>query len=104
MSLKLLLDNPEARIDPNALRGHLETSLLEHLVSLDQLEPRGDNCTKVCTLFSLSLSFSHLPSLPLSLLCCQNLFRIRKCKNHAAAVYRSLISRNISKIGFSGVD
>ena len=71
VSLKLLLENKEARIDPNALRGHLETSLLEQLVTLNQLEPRGDNCTKVapshphtCTLtlinsLSLSLSLSR---------------------------------------------
>jgi galactosylgalactosylxylosylprotein 3-beta-glucuronosyltransferase 3 len=47
VNLQLLLDHPEATIDQNAPRGHLETSLLESLVTLDQLEPRGDDCTKV---------------------------------------------------------
>ena len=47
VNLQLLLDHPEARIDPNAPRGHLETSLLENLVTQDQLEPLGDDCTKV---------------------------------------------------------
>ena len=47
ISLRLLLDNPDARIDPNAHRGYLETSILEELVTLDELEPRPDNCSKV---------------------------------------------------------
>ena len=48
VTLELLLDHPDAQIDLEARRGYLETSLLEQLVTLDQLEPRGDNCTKVC--------------------------------------------------------
>ena len=47
VNLQLLLDHPDAWIDPHAQRGYLETSLLEHMVTIDQLEPRGDNCTKV---------------------------------------------------------
>ena len=56
VNLQLLLDHPEATIDQNAPRGHLETSLLENLVTLDQLEPRGDDCTKVYTIY-------HTPTL-----------------------------------------
>ncbi|XP_053575927.1 galactosylgalactosylxylosylprotein 3-beta-glucuronosyltransferase 3 [Bombina bombina] len=47
VSLKLLLSNPKARFDPNAERGFLESSLLGQLVTVDELEPKADNCTKV---------------------------------------------------------
>uniref|UniRef100_Q0VA80 Galactosylgalactosylxylosylprotein 3-beta-glucuronosyltransferase n=1 Tax=Xenopus tropicalis TaxID=8364 RepID=Q0VA80_XENTR len=47
VSLSLLLSHPEARFDPNAERGFLESSLLGQLVSIGDLEPRADNCTKV---------------------------------------------------------
>lgn len=47
MSLRLLLAHPEARIDPSAARGYLESSLLETLVSMEDLEPRAEDCSKV---------------------------------------------------------
>ena len=47
IGLELLLSKPEASIDFNAKRGHLEESILMHLVTVDDLEPRADNCTKV---------------------------------------------------------
>ena len=47
MSLQLLLSHPEARIDPGAARGYLESSLLEKLVSMEDLEPRAEDCSKV---------------------------------------------------------
>ncbi|KYO30360.1 galactosylgalactosylxylosylprotein 3-beta-glucuronosyltransferase 3 [Alligator mississippiensis] len=47
VALPLLLATPRARFDPRAERGFLESSLLSALVSLDQLEPKADNCTKV---------------------------------------------------------
>lgn len=47
VSLSLLLMHPEARFDPNAERGFLESSLLGQLVSMEELEPRADNCTKI---------------------------------------------------------
>ncbi|KAM4721973.1 galactosylgalactosylxylosylprotein 3-beta-glucuronosyltransferase 3 [Rhinophrynus dorsalis] len=47
VSLSLLLSHPEARFDPNAERGFLESSLLGQLVSVAELEARADNCTKV---------------------------------------------------------
>ena len=59
VNLQLLLDHPDAWIDPHAQRGYLETSLLEHMVTIDQLEPRGDNCTKVMFV-GLPLSHAHV--------------------------------------------
>ncbi|MEE6525755.1 hypothetical protein FKM82_025982 [Ascaphus truei] len=47
VSLALLLTNHEARFDPAAERGFLESSLLGELVSLGELEPRAENCTKI---------------------------------------------------------
>ena len=49
ISLKELLTHSDAHIDPYARRGYLESSILEQLVTLDQLEPKGDNCKKVTT-------------------------------------------------------
>ena len=63
VNLQLLLSNPGAKIDPDAQRGYLETSLLEKLVTLDQLEPKGEDCTKVLPSFSPS-HFSSLPPSP----------------------------------------
>ena len=47
VNLDLLLSHPEARIDLNAARGYLESSLLEGLVTMDELEPKGEDCFKV---------------------------------------------------------
>ncbi|XP_060545513.1 galactosylgalactosylxylosylprotein 3-beta-glucuronosyltransferase 3 [Pantherophis guttatus] len=47
VALSLLLANPEARFDLLAERGYLESSLLQSLVSMEELEPKADNCTKV---------------------------------------------------------
>ncbi|XP_043375490.1 galactosylgalactosylxylosylprotein 3-beta-glucuronosyltransferase 3 isoform X2 [Dermochelys coriacea] len=47
IALQLLLANREARFDLLAERGYLESSLLQSLVSIEELEPRADNCTKV---------------------------------------------------------
>ncbi|KAG8437913.1 hypothetical protein GDO86_008563 [Hymenochirus boettgeri] len=47
VSLSLLLSHPQVQFDPNAERGFLESSLLEHLVSVGELEPRASNCTKI---------------------------------------------------------
>ncbi|XP_003230178.1 galactosylgalactosylxylosylprotein 3-beta-glucuronosyltransferase 3 [Anolis carolinensis] len=47
VALQLLLANPEARFDLLAERGYLESSLLQSLVSIEELEPKADNCTKV---------------------------------------------------------
>ncbi|XP_064359317.1 galactosylgalactosylxylosylprotein 3-beta-glucuronosyltransferase 3 isoform X2 [Dromaius novaehollandiae] len=47
VALRLLLARPGARFDPRAERGYLESSLLQGLVSREQLEPKADNCTRV---------------------------------------------------------
>lgn len=47
VSLKLLLANPDACFDGEAPMGFLESSLLKGLVTLDELEPKADDCSKV---------------------------------------------------------
>ncbi|KAM9301943.1 galactosylgalactosylxylosylprotein 3-beta-glucuronosyltransferase 3 [Gastrophryne carolinensis] len=47
VSLSLLLSHPKACFDPDAERGFLESSLLGQLVTLNDLEAKADNCTKV---------------------------------------------------------
>lgn len=47
VSLKLVLANPDACFDGNAPMGFLESSFLQGLVTIDELEPKADNCTKV---------------------------------------------------------
>ncbi|XP_063774122.1 galactosylgalactosylxylosylprotein 3-beta-glucuronosyltransferase 3 isoform X2 [Pseudophryne corroboree] len=47
VSLSLLLTHPKACFDPDAERGFLESSLLGQLVTVSELEPRADNCTKI---------------------------------------------------------
>ncbi|XP_069326219.1 galactosylgalactosylxylosylprotein 3-beta-glucuronosyltransferase 3 isoform X1 [Eulemur rufifrons] len=47
VSLPLLLAKPNAQFDATAPRGHLESSLLSHLVDPKDLEPRAANCTRV---------------------------------------------------------
>lgn len=47
VSLPLLLAKPSAQFDATAPRGHLESSLLSHLVDPKDLEPRAANCTRV---------------------------------------------------------
>lgn len=47
VSLKLVLTNPEARFDGEAPMGFLESSFLQGLVTMDELEPKADNCSKV---------------------------------------------------------
>lgn len=47
VSLKLVLANPDACFDGQAPMGFLESSFLQGLVTMDELEPKADNCTKV---------------------------------------------------------
>ncbi|XP_056298309.1 galactosylgalactosylxylosylprotein 3-beta-glucuronosyltransferase 3 isoform X4 [Pseudoliparis swirei] len=47
LSLKLVLANPEACFDGDAPMGFLESSFLQGLVTMDELEPKADNCSKV---------------------------------------------------------
>ncbi|XP_005988878.1 galactosylgalactosylxylosylprotein 3-beta-glucuronosyltransferase 3 [Latimeria chalumnae] len=47
IQLQVLLANQAARFDLLAERGYLESSLLQSLVSIEELEPKADNCTKI---------------------------------------------------------
>lgn len=47
VNLTLLLQHPKVEFDIDAKRGYQESSLLHHLVTLDTLQPKADNCTKV---------------------------------------------------------
>lgn len=47
VSLKLVLANPDACFDREAPIGFLESSFLKGLVTMDELEPKADNCSKV---------------------------------------------------------
>lgn len=47
VNLNLLLRNPDTKFSINVQRGYQESELLHKLVTLDQLEPKAANCTKV---------------------------------------------------------
>lgn len=47
VSFKLLLAHPSARFSHLVQRGMQESHLLSHLVSINELEPKAENCTKV---------------------------------------------------------
>ncbi|XP_056431807.1 galactosylgalactosylxylosylprotein 3-beta-glucuronosyltransferase 3 [Gadus chalcogrammus] len=47
VSLKAVLANPDACFDGNAPMGFLESSFLQGVVTMEELEPRADNCSKV---------------------------------------------------------
>ncbi|KAL2079708.1 hypothetical protein ACEWY4_025452 [Coilia grayii] len=47
VSMRLVLANPDARFDGNAQMGYLESSFLQGLVTMEQLEPKAEMCTKI---------------------------------------------------------
>ncbi|KAG7261209.1 hypothetical protein CRUP_006934 [Coryphaenoides rupestris] len=47
VSLKSVLANQDACFDGNAPMGFLESSFLQGVVTMEELEPKADNCTKV---------------------------------------------------------
>lgn len=47
VSLQLILTNPDAHFDGNAQMGFLESSFLQGLITMEELEPKADMCTKV---------------------------------------------------------
>ena len=51
ISLPLLVSRTNARLDPDAKIGYLESSILEKLVAIDELEPKASNCTKVSGMY-----------------------------------------------------
>ena len=56
VNLDLLLLKPEARIDPDAVRGYLESSILEKLITgMEDLEAKADDCKKVATIVIVTL-------------------------------------------------
>lgn len=44
---KLLVDRPMARFDPDVRPGFLETSFLEQVTTMEDMEPKAENCLKV---------------------------------------------------------
>jgi len=44
---RLLVERPQARFDPDIKPGFLETSFLEQITTMEELEPRAENCLKV---------------------------------------------------------
>ena len=53
VNLELILKHSNAEFPLRVRRGELETDFLTQLVTRDQLEPRANNCTKVCILHIL---------------------------------------------------
>lgn len=47
ISLNLLLSNPVARFNPYAKEGHLESSFLIQVITMDEVEAKADNCNQV---------------------------------------------------------
>ncbi|CAF0703166.1 unnamed protein product [Brachionus calyciflorus] len=47
INLRLLLAHPSARFSNLVQRGMQESHLLSHLISVNELEPKADNCTKI---------------------------------------------------------
>ncbi|CAL8327105.1 unnamed protein product [Lota lota] len=47
VSVKMVLANPDACFDGNAPMGFLESSFLQGVVTMEELEPKADNCSKV---------------------------------------------------------
>lgn len=47
ISLKLILEKPEALFSYTAKPGYQETEILQYFTAVEDLEPLSDNCTKV---------------------------------------------------------
>ncbi|XP_067134720.1 galactosylgalactosylxylosylprotein 3-beta-glucuronosyltransferase I-like [Centruroides vittatus] len=47
VNLELILRHPDALFDLSVPRGYQESHLLKRIVTVEELEPKGDNCTKV---------------------------------------------------------
>ena len=64
---RLLVERPEARFDPDIKPGFLETSFLEQITTVEELEPRAGNCLKVnCELSKIPNFQEHTLYLHLS--------------------------------------
>lgn len=80
ISIKLILEKPQASFKLEGVKGgYQETSLLKDLVTMDGLEPKAANCTKVSRTRDLEETFSLLaPGCFYSLLPCSSTFH-RAC-------------------------
>jgi len=47
VNLEVLLSYCDARMNPDAKCGYLKSSLLDKLVTVEDLEPKADDCSKV---------------------------------------------------------
>lgn len=76
ISIKLILEKPQASFKLEGVKGgYQETSLLKDLVTMDGLEPKAANCTKVSRTRDLEETFSLLaPGCFYSLLPCSSTF------------------------------
>lgn len=51
INLKMLLvDRPTARFDPDVKPGFLETSFLDQITTMEDMEPKAGNCLKVSSM------------------------------------------------------
>lgn len=61
VNLQHLLMHPAAEFSFNVERGFQETALLSQLVTVNELEPKADNCTKVYQIvYICTFSFERL--------------------------------------------
>ena len=47
INLQYLLSKPNVHMDSNSKNGYVESSFLMKLTTIDELEPKADNCSKV---------------------------------------------------------
>jgi len=47
INLRLILENPEAQFSPDVPRGYIESSLLQTITTIQDIEPKAENCTKI---------------------------------------------------------
>lgn len=47
INVQFLISRAEVKMDPDAKRGYLESSILEKLVTVNELEPKANDCTEV---------------------------------------------------------
>lgn len=50
INLDVILTNPQARLNPFVQLGHLETELLSRITTVEELEAKANDCTKVTLL------------------------------------------------------
>ena len=63
INVNLILAHPSARFSQFVKRGMQESHFLQNLVSINDLEPKADSCTKVITNFKLCKKYDLNPVL-----------------------------------------